>query len=88
MNICGVLVHANPDRIAEVAAALARLPGVELHGQADAGRMIVTVEDSAAGPACDGLAQIHALPGVVAAALVYHHFEPDEIEPGAVAKEA
>jgi nitrate reductase NapD len=88
MNVCGVLVHANPDRVAEVAAALARLPGVELHGHGEAGRIIVTVEDTITGPASDGLAQIHALPGVVAAALVYHHFEPDEIEPGAVAKEA
>ena len=88
MNICGVLVHAMPDRVADVATALARLPGVELHGEAEAGRLIVTVEDSSAGAASDGLAQIHALPGVVAAALVYHHFEPDEIEPGAVAKEA
>ena len=77
MNICGVLVHAAPDRVDDVMAALARLPGVELHGTADAGRIVVTVEDSAAGAASDGLAQIHALPGVVSAALVYHHFEPD-----------
>jgi periplasmic nitrate reductase NapD len=88
MNICGVLVHANPDRVAEVTAALARLPGVDLHGAAEAGRIIVTVEDTAMGAASDGLAQIHALPGVVSAALVYHHFEPDGIESGAVAKEA
>ena len=88
MNICGVLVHAVPDRVDEVAAALARLPGVELHGRADAGRLIVTVEDTADGAASDALARIHALPGVVAAALVYHHFEPDGDAAGTVAKEA
>jgi len=88
MNVCGVLVHAVPDRVDEVAAALARLPGVELHGRADAGRLIVTVEDTAHSAACDGLAQIHALPGVVSAALVYHHFEPDGDAAGAVVKEA
>lgn len=88
MNICGVLVHAVPTEAAQVAAALARLPGVELHAQAEAGRLVVTVEDTAETSAVDGLAQIHALPGVVSAALVYHHFEPDENDAGAVAKEA
>ncbi len=88
MNICGVLVHAVPDRVEDVAAALACLPGVELHGRADAGRLIVTVEDTGGQAASDGLARIHALPGVVSAALVYHHFEPGGIEPGAAVKEA
>ncbi len=88
MNICGVLVHADPDRVDDVAAALARLPGVELHGRGEAGRLIVTVEDTAAGAASDGLAQIHARPGIVSAALVYHHFEPDGVASGEIAKEA
>ncbi len=88
MNICGVLVHAQPSEVDRIAAALAGLPGVELHGQADAGRLIVTVEDTAQTSAVDGLTQIHALPGVVSAALVYHHFEPDQIEAGDAAKEA
>lgn len=85
MNICGVLVHAFPDCAAEVAAALQRMPGVELHGQADGGRLIVTIEDTATAAAVNGLTAIHALPGVVAAALVYHHFEPEQFEPGAPA---
>jgi nitrate reductase NapD len=88
MNICGVLVHAVPDKAGQVATALAELPGVELHARADAGRLIVTVEDTDQSSALDGMAKIHALPGVVSAALVYHHFEPDEIGAGAVAKEA
>jgi nitrate reductase NapD len=87
MNICGVLVHATPAEAGKVADALVRLPGVELHAQAQAGRLVVTVEDTAGTSAVDGLAQIHALPGVVSAALVYHHFEPDS-DAGAVAKEA
>ena len=87
MNICGVLVHAVPAEVGDVAVALARLPGVELHAHAQAGRLVVTVEDTADTSAVDGLRQIHALPGVVSAALVYHHFEPDD-DAGAVAKEA
>lgn len=78
MNICGVLVHAVPHRIADVSAAVARLPGAEVHGEADNGRLIVTLEDTSGCAAVDGLAAIHALPGVVAAALVYHYCEGEE----------
>jgi nitrate reductase NapD len=78
MNICGVLVHARPDRLADVESSLARIPGVELHGRADGARLMITIEDTAATAAVDGLSAVHALPGVVAAALVYHHFEPDD----------
>lgn len=88
MNICGVLVHTLPARTAEVAAALQRIPGGELHGSAEDGRLIVTVEDTASTAAVDGLAAIHALPGVVAAALVYHHFEPGHHGPGTPVTEA
>lgn len=77
MNVCGVLVHAVPSRVDEVARALVDIPGSELHGGADGGRLIVTLEDTAHASALDGLAAIHRLPGVVAAALVYHGFDPD-----------
>jgi nitrate reductase NapD len=87
MNICGVLVHTRPESAAEVAAALRRLPGVELHGHAGGGRLIVTLEDTAASTAVDGLAAIHTLRGVVAAALVYHHFEPGPGDAGPPVRE-
>jgi nitrate reductase NapD len=77
MNVCGVLVHAQPDKIDSVEAGLVAIPGVETHGRADRGRIIVTVEDCEELSAADALGQINALPGVVAAALVYQEFDPD-----------
>lgn len=88
MNICGVLVHAHPDRVAAVAAAVRDIPGGEVHRCEDDGRLVVTVEDTADCAAIDALSRIHALPGVVAAALVYHHFESRPEESGANAMEA
>lgn len=88
MNICGILVHTQPERTADVASALQGIPGSELHGHTEDGRLIVTVEDTAAARAFDGLTSIHALPGVVAAALVYHHFEPASDDAGTADKEA
>lgn len=72
-NVCGVLVHTRPERTAEVAEALRRLPGVEVHQTLANGRLVVTVEDSGGVRAADSLLQLHRIDGVVAAGLVYHH---------------
>lgn len=76
MNICGVLVHTHPDRSEEVAQAIRSMAGAELHHMTPDGRMIVTVEDTAEESAGDAALAIHRLRGVLSAALVYHHFEP------------
>ena len=82
MNVCGVLVHANPMKLQDMEQALSELEGVELHGTADGGRMIVTVEDTETTFAIDTLSAIHRIDGVISAALVYHHFEePDGAGP-------
>lgn len=77
MNVCGVLVHAQPGRLDALEAALGAIPGVEAHGRAEGARLIVTVEDTAAMTAADALAELNKLPGVIAAALVYHEFDPE-----------
>ncbi len=83
MNICGVLVHANPSRVDEVVASLRVLEGVEVHMQTDDdGRIVVTVEDTPHSLALDSITAIHKLDGVVSASLVYHNFET--AEPAAV----
>lgn len=79
MNICGVLVHALPERGKDVAAAIAALEGAELHQTVPDGRMVVTVEDTEDKSAGDTVLALHRLPGVLSAALVYHHFEPEQI---------
>ena len=77
VNIAGVLVHARIDELDSVRDGLAGLPGVELHQTIDGGRLIVTVEDVQDHSAADTILAVHRIPGVIAAALVYHHFEPD-----------
>lgn len=78
MNICGVLVHANPSKASAVADAMAKLPGVEVHSHAQGGRIVITVEDTAETTAFDMMTEINRLDGIVAASLVYHHFGADE----------
>lgn len=80
MNICGVLVHANPAKLAAVTSALTALDGVEIHQTADGGRLVLTVEDTSGQRAFDTMTEIHRLDGVIAASLVYHHFEPADAD--------
>ncbi len=77
VNIAGVLVHAIADELESVRDGLAGLPGVELHQTMDDGRLIITVEDVQDHSAGDTILAVHRIPGVIAAALVYHHFEAD-----------
>lgn len=76
-NICGVLVHVKPERLAEVEAALARLPGVEIHTTTTDGRMVVTVEDAEGAWAGSTLTRFNDIGGIVNVSLVYHHFDSD-----------
>lgn len=78
MNVCGVLVHAMPEKIGGVIGALESLEGVEVHGTAEGARIIVTIEDTGSIMAIDQLAKINRVDGIVAASLVYHQFEPAE----------
>ena len=78
MNVAGVLVHCRPGMDERVSAALNALPGVEVHLKQEDGRMVVTVEDQDEQGAGESLLAMHRLEGVISAALVYHHFEPDD----------
>ena len=77
-NICSLLVHLAPARAEAAARAIAALPGVEIHAQPDASRLVVTAIDGENVKAFDQIAAIHRTPGVVAASLVFHAFDSAE----------
>ncbi|MCT4654918.1 MAG: chaperone NapD [Cohaesibacter sp.] len=77
MNVCGVLVHARPDRLMNVEALLSEIPGVETHGKSENSRLVVTIEDTETLSAMDAMAKVNATDGVIATALVYHEMDPD-----------
>ena len=76
MNIAGVLVHSHPDFTETVTRSLSALPGVEVHA-ADGGRIVVTVEGGDADALAETFRGFSDMRGVLATALVYHHFESD-----------
>lgn len=81
MIVCGMLVRAHPDHVAAVRERLARLDGVEVRATSDDGRLVVTVEGTDPERVEGIVLEIDRLPGVLAASLVYHHFEPDDAAP-------
>lgn len=76
-NVCGVLVHARPERMDAVAEALEALPGTQVHLKGADGKLVVTVEDAEGEWAGSILTRFNEVPGVLSVALVYHHFESD-----------
>ncbi len=80
MNISGIVVHAKPQNTEAVRENLLALDGLEVHAIADDGRMVVTIERESDQAMADTVVHCQNLPGVLSAAMVYHHF--DDIEEG------
>lgn len=79
-NILSCILHTRPNDGAKVADRLRGLPGVELHGGADLGKLVVTIEDTQDAQASDLLADMNHVPGVINTVLIYH-YGGDDIEP-------
>lgn len=77
MNISGILIQCKPEQRTAVFNHLSSMAGVDVHHVEEDGRMIVTIEDDDARESGDTMVKISLLSGVIAASLVYHHFEPD-----------
>jgi nitrate reductase NapAB chaperone NapD len=88
MAICSCIVHCLPGEGAAVAARLADLGQVEVHGGVPEDTLVVTVEDPVDRhpghlPLADTMASLGLVPGVDHTVLVYH-YEGDDINEGAV----
>jgi len=73
MNLCSVVVHARPERLAAVRAGLAQFAGVEIHADAPGGKLVVTVEGEGDEALADTLAQFNYVEGVLNTVMIYHY---------------
>jgi nitrate reductase NapD len=71
-EIASVLVQARPERLAQVADAIAALNGCEIHARDPKGKLVVVIEAATAGAVGATLTEIALLPDVFSAALVFH----------------
>ena len=78
MNISGILVITPAGRLQNTLEALSALPGVEVHHTDPAtGRIVITQEAASIQAEVDGLKRIKALPHIILAEMIHHHFEQD-----------
>ncbi|HIE54651.1 MAG TPA: ferredoxin [Chromatiaceae bacterium] len=73
MNLCSLIVHTRPEKGPQVEKLLNQMPGVEVHGGVEEGKLIVTVEDAEDTPSSDTMMSFHDIEGVVSATLIYHY---------------
>jgi periplasmic nitrate reductase NapD len=77
-HVSSLVLHVRPDNVLEVRAALAGMPGVEVPA-ASGGKFIVTLETESEADIVTRMNEMSLLPGVLSAALVFHHFETEPI---------
>jgi nitrate reductase NapD len=71
-EVASILVQTRPERLDAAAAAVAALPGTEIHGRDPKGKLVVVVEADGVGRIGATLATISSMPDVLTAALVFH----------------
>jgi nitrate reductase NapD len=75
-HISSLVVHSRPDRVSAIIESVGAIEGAEVHGGADTGKLIVTLETETENQVVERINAIQLLDGVLAATLVFHHFEP------------
>lgn len=71
-HVSSIVVHAQPAALDAVAAAIAVLPGAEIHGRDAAGKLVVVLTAASERIISDHLQTINAIAGVFTASMVYH----------------
>jgi nitrate reductase NapD len=75
-HISSLVVHSRPDQVKSIIESIGSIEGAEIHGGADSGKLIVTLETETESQVVERINAIQLLHGVLAATLVFHHFEP------------
>ncbi|MEO8487160.1 MAG: chaperone NapD [Betaproteobacteria bacterium] len=77
VHVAGLVVHAHPEALSRVERAIRAIDGAEIPASARDGKLVVTLETRDGAAIADALVCIQTLDGVLAAALVYQHSEPE-----------
>ncbi|MDM8566681.1 chaperone NapD [Candidatus Halobeggiatoa sp. HSG11] len=78
MNISGVLVTANPDKINIVKQQLTEISGLEIHAVAEDGRLVITLECDNDKTMADTVIEINNCEGVSSAVITYQYGNENE----------
>jgi periplasmic nitrate reductase NapD len=76
IHVSSLVLHIRPESLPEARAALAMLPGVEVHAESG-GKVVVTLETESEADIVTRMNAISFLPGVLSTALVFHQVETE-----------
>lgn len=80
LHTSSVVVHGKPAEIDAISRSIENLPGAEVHGRSDQGKLVVTLEAATEQDLLERIDAINHLRGVLSVALVFHHVEEDQIQ--------
>ena len=75
VHISSMVVHVKPDHLQTVKNEIEQLPGTEIHGEADSGKIVVVLETQSPGYITDIIEKINNFEYVLSTAMVYHQIE-------------
>jgi len=78
VSICGVMVQILPEKMAEIEPRMLAIPGLEIHGISDNGKVVVTVESGSYKETGNRISELQKLKGVLSASMIYQHTEEVE----------
>lgn len=76
IHFTSLLVSCMADRVTAIAGEIARDGRTDIESAPAPGKLIVTLETASLGEVTEFLDRVTRLPGVMNAAMVYHHAEP------------
>ena len=75
ISVCGVMVQVLPEKMPEVEPRLLAIPGLEIHGMSDDGKVVITVESDSYKETGKRITELQQVKGVLAASMIYQHTE-------------
>ncbi|UCD65522.1 MAG: chaperone NapD [Deltaproteobacteria bacterium] len=77
MNISSIVVQTHPRDLAVLQDELAELPGVDVHGANEEGKIVITIEDTKDNAPSKTLMSLQNMRGVLSASLIYNYCDDD-----------
>ena len=75
VHISSIVVHTSPDGLQAVKSDIERLPGAEVHGESEDGKLVVVLESDSQTHITDVIEKIGNFSHVLSTVLVYHQIE-------------
>jgi nitrate reductase NapD len=75
IHISSFVVRCLPEKLQQVMATVAAMPGIEIHGNDPCGKFVALLELDSEDALVDTITRIELTSGVVNTSMVYHHVE-------------